>query len=166
MYAFWATSINGLNRERVNFQNMHNFSKDVRMDGLIWSLNLLRKRPGKSKSVLRWRKVRDRLSPMWNSHRGVGAVCGVCVHMSKYLLDRSDQGSNHCAGDRIASDLRVCLLNAPLGQHEKERSLLLPHVGLCFAQMWKEWCPSFRMKHETDFWGKGNPTARQVLEER
>lgn len=89
--------------------------------------------------------------------------------MFKYFLDRSDQGSDHCGGDHTASDLLVCLLNAPPRQHGKEISLLLPRMGLCFAQTWKEWFPSFRTKHgmlKQTSGGKGGTPACQVLEKR
>lgn len=78
---------------------------------------------------------------------GEGEQIVVFVCTFKYFLDSSDQGSNYCGGDRVACHLLICLLNAALRQHRKERSAVLSPVGLCFAQTWKEQFPSFRMEH-------------------
>lgn len=100
---------------------------------------------------------------------GEGEQIVVFVCTFKYFLDSSDQGSNHCGGDRVACHLLICLLNAALRQHRKERSAVLSPVGLCFAQTWKEQFPSFRMEHwrtKTHCWGKGATPAQQVLDKR
>lgn len=104
------------------------------MDELILSLNLLRERPGKSNRAV----CRDYLP------HDIHTVCVCACTCSLWCLDGSDQGSNHCGGSHVASGLLVCLLNAPLRQHEKERS------GLCFPQSWKKCVVfffPFRMEH-------------------
>lgn len=93
-----------------------------RMDELTLLVNLLRKRPGKSRM-----KRSDYAPDEMGTHR----VCVFLCTWSSTFCAKATKASKHCAGDHVTSDLLVCLLNIPLRKHEKERSLLLKCMELC-----------------------------------
>jgi len=79
--------------------------------------------------------------------------------MLKYFLSRSDQGSHHCGGDHIASDLPVSLLNASLRQHERERQIsLVTTYGTMLCSDTEGMVSFFQneaWRSKIDFWGEG-----------
>lgn len=95
-----------------------------RMDELTLRVNLLRKKPGKS---------RMKMSNYLPHEMGTHSVYGVLCTCSSTFCVKATKTSNHCAGDHVASDLLVCLLNVPLREHEKERSLLKHKWNVFFS---------------------------------
>lgn len=122
MYPFleqftWMDSI----RRRLISQTCPNSVKK-RMDELTLRVNLLRKRPGKSR-----RKMSDCLPHKMGTQ---SLWCLMCTWPSTFCV-KAIKVRNYCSGDNVASDLLVCLLNIPLREHEKERLLLLKCMELC-----------------------------------
>lgn len=120
MYPFETVCMNGCSREKVKFPHMPNFSKEK--DGWAYlENNLLRKRPGKSRM-----KMSDYVPHEMGTHR----VCVFMCTWSSTFCVKATKAHNHCGGDHVTSDLLVCLLNIPLREYEKERSLLLKCMEL------------------------------------
>lgn len=92
IYPFLTICMNGINWERVISQTCP-ISVKKRMGELTLRVNLLRKKAGKSRM-----KMSGYLPHEMGTHR----VCGVHVHMIKYLLCKSNQGINNYGGDHAA----------------------------------------------------------------